>query len=65
MQHDKDRPEDMQTEGEDHACDDWRYAAMSRPWMRPSAEDFKFEMSKDAYRAPSVDISSSVNFKLL
>lgn len=34
LQHDKDRPEDLNTEGEDHAGDDWRYAANSRPWIR-------------------------------
>jgi hypothetical protein len=33
MQHDALRPEDMDSDGEDHAPDDWRYAAMSRPWI--------------------------------
>lgn len=33
MQHDPDRPEDMDTDGEDHAADEWRYACMSRPWV--------------------------------
>lgn len=32
LQHDMDKPEDINTEGEDHAGDDWRYACMSRPW---------------------------------
>ena len=36
LQHDKDRLEDLDTEGEDHAADDWRYACMSRPWVRPA-----------------------------
>jgi hypothetical protein len=35
LQHDKDRLEDLDTEGEDHAADDWRYACMSRPWVKP------------------------------
>ena len=35
LQHDPDRPEDLDTDGEDHAADDWRYACMSRPWVRP------------------------------
>lgn len=30
-QHDPTRPEDVDTDGEDHALDDWRYACMSRP----------------------------------
>jgi hypothetical protein len=32
MQHDDNRPEDLDTEGEDHAVDDIRYACMSRPF---------------------------------
>lgn len=34
LQHDTLRPEDVDTEGEDHAGDETRYACMSRPWMR-------------------------------
>lgn len=33
LQHDTDRLEDLDTEGEDHAADEWRYACMSRPWI--------------------------------
>ena|SRR5206468_3960888 len=36
-QHDQARPEDMDTEGEDHVADADRYAFLSRPWM-PSPE---------------------------
>lgn len=35
LQHDMDNPEDCDTDGEDHAPDDLRYALMSRPWTRP------------------------------
>lgn len=35
LQHDDLRPEDLDTEGEDHAADEWRYACMSRPYTRP------------------------------
>jgi hypothetical protein len=35
LQHDPDRPEDI-LEGEDHAGDDWRYACLSRPYVRPA-----------------------------
>lgn len=39
LQHDSGRPEDLDTEGEDHAADDWRYACMSRPWtIQPKPE---------------------------
>lgn len=33
LQHDELRPEDVDTEGEDHAADDVRYACMSRPYL--------------------------------
>jgi hypothetical protein len=32
LQHDPDRPEDLDTSAEDHAADECRYACMSRPW---------------------------------
>lgn len=32
LQHDPARMEDVDTESEDHAADDWRYACMSRPF---------------------------------
>lgn len=31
LQHDEKRPEDLDTDGEDHAADEWRYMCMSRP----------------------------------
>jgi hypothetical protein len=33
LQHDALRPEDVDTDGEDHAADELRYACMSRPWV--------------------------------
>src|SRR6185369_7116019 len=33
MQHDPDNQEDMQTNGDDHCADEWRYACMSRPYV--------------------------------
>jgi hypothetical protein len=40
LQHDADRPEDVDTEGEDHAPDALRYGCMARPYVRalPSAD---------------------------
>lgn len=35
LQHDADKPEDLDTDMEDHAGDDWRYACSSRPWAAP------------------------------
>lgn len=35
LQHDPDRPEDVDTDAEDHAPDEIRYACMSRPYVAP------------------------------
>ena len=35
LQHDPDRPEDLDTAGEDHVADEARYACMSRPYIAP------------------------------
>jgi hypothetical protein len=42
LQHDPDRPEDLMTDSEDHAGDEWRYACMSRPYV-PTREQPKPE----------------------
>jgi hypothetical protein len=39
LQHDPDKPEDLDTDGEDHAADEWRYACMSRPWIPAKKAD--------------------------
>jgi hypothetical protein len=58
MQHDRDKPEDLDTEGEDHAADEWRYACMSRPFNRVKPqtvkEGFKDYKRKD-YGPPAGD----------
>jgi hypothetical protein len=33
LQHDRDKPEDLDTDAEDHVADEARYACMSRPWV--------------------------------
>ena len=55
LQHDTHRPEDVDTNGEDHAADEWRYACMSRPWVAalPAAQrsdrwDQSFERDEEA-----------------
>lgn len=35
IQHDSTRPEDVDTDAEDHGADETRYACMSRPWVPP------------------------------
>lgn len=38
LQHDELRPEDVDTNSEDHAPDEGRYACMSRPWIAPKPQ---------------------------
>ena len=37
LQHDEKNTEDLDTEAEDHAADEIRYACMSRPWFPKTA----------------------------
>lgn len=50
LQHDASNAEDVDTNGEDHAGDSWRYACMSRPYIRkaPPKPD-------DISRTPTLD----------
>jgi Terminase-like family. len=41
LQHDPNRAEDVNTESEDHAADEWRYACMSRPWIKEKPHEEK------------------------
>lgn len=41
LQHDPDKPEDLDTDAEDHVADEARYACMSRPWIPKPAEPEK------------------------
>lgn len=50
LQHDEARPEDLDTDMEDHAADDWRYAMMSRPWIAPTPSKAQ-QAQKSGYRA--------------
>lgn len=54
LQHDPVRAEDLDTESEDHAADDWRYACSSRPWLRTI---LKPEPFRDEYRPASDDMN--------
>lgn len=53
LQHDPAKPEDVNTEGEDHAGDDWRYACMSRPFVVVTVEPPKVvKTGYSSYEAP-------------
>jgi hypothetical protein len=58
LQHDPDKHEDLDTESEDHAADDWRYACSSRPWTRFKPVP---DMPKDAYRPAKDDVFEYVD----
>lgn len=38
LQHDPSRPEDLDTDGEDHVADEARYGCLSRPWIPRASE---------------------------
>jgi len=38
LQHDPQKMEDLDTNAEDHAADEWRYGCMSRPWVSNQEE---------------------------
>jgi hypothetical protein len=38
LQHDKNRPEDLDSSGEDHIADETRYVCLSRPWIAASPQ---------------------------
>src|SRR6185436_19149824 len=55
LQHDDARPEDVDSDSEDHAADETRYACLSRPWIKDAAKpkvrdswDAAFERADDA-----------------
>ena len=55
LQHDASKPEDVDTESEDHAADEWRYACMSRPFapkLEPAKAAAKVGYAQRASQAP-------------
>lgn len=50
QQHDKRNPEDLDSKLEDHACDELRYAVMSRPeYVKPRQERIDYEEERPIY----------------
>jgi terminase large subunit-like protein len=50
LQHDASRPEDLDSDGEDHAADEWRYACMSRPWVAAPPDDGRPKLAAGQFR---------------
>ena len=65
LQHDPDRPEDVDTDGEDHAADEGRYACMSRPWVPVVKQEpkpqFTFEAQSDGRIRSSMSIRQLID----
>lgn len=55
LQHDELRPEDVDTNGEDHAADETRYACMARPWVKTVPPPLK---KLDSWRRPREETDS-------
>lgn len=69
LQHDPDKPEDLDTDGEDHAADEWRYACMSRPYQQAKAEPKKqdeliYEVKADGRVLANMSVMDIVQAKM-
>lgn len=53
LPHDQNRPEDIDTNSEDHAADEWRYACMARQWVNTKAQPDKSARFRDYASANS------------
>lgn len=62
LQHDLVKPEDLDTESEDHAADDWRYACSSRPWVRKIPEA---ELERNPYAPKDDDLIDGQEISVL
>jgi hypothetical protein len=69
LQHDADKPEDLDTDGEDHAADEWRYGCMSRPYQPVKAEPPKpseliYEVKSDGRVVANMSVMELVQAKM-
>lgn len=62
VQHDPAVPEDLDTNSEDHALDECRYACSSRPWLKQAPEA---EEVSEGYVSPADDRQETESIKLL
>ena len=68
LQHDPDRPEDLDTDGEDHCADEVRYGCASRPWVpkqvqTPKPTQFQYEVKPDGRVVSNMSIREIVEAK--
>jgi hypothetical protein len=64
LQHDEDRPEDLDTSQEDHAADETRYACMSRPWVKKLPQPKAPEPPPGYMIMPPVEQPSSTRIRI-
>lgn len=65
LQHDEDKPEDLDTKAEDHAADETRYACMSRPWVaKIAANDQPPTPPPGKYIIPPPSMPSATRIKI-
>jgi hypothetical protein len=57
LQHDDKRPEDVNSDTEDHAGDEWRYGCMSRPWIKKTTT--RAPRAPRDYTRPNMDEGQS------
>ncbi|MGA7327489.1 MAG: phage terminase large subunit [Rhodomicrobium sp.] len=55
LPHDKAKPEDVDTDTEDHAADSVRYACMARPWVKPPPVVIEDVFAKMQNERPTYD----------
>lgn len=56
LQHDETKAEDLDSDMEDHAADEWRYACMSRPWAKaPEPAETKNASGYRSYESETRD----------
>ena len=59
LQHDERKPEDVDTDGEDHAGDETRYACMSRPFLRkPDVPELAPDKALERHQVESMRIKN-------
>lgn len=59
LQHDDTKPEDLDSDMEDHAADEWRYACMSRPWVAAEKPIDRPKQRRDWFEDNDDDESNS------
>jgi hypothetical protein len=64
LQHDPDNPEDVDTESEDHAPDEIRYACMSRPWLPHGVVPEQKDRSVATYEVGKDGVVRAENFSI-